>query len=996
MNPETYRRLQSLFAEASKLPDSDRAEFLDTHCPDPAMRRHVERLLAADARDDALFETPPPGESSAEAGVTVNAWLDHVPERIGNYRILRRLGEGGMGSVYAAEQDQPRRTVALKVLHVGLLTPAMLRRFEFEGEVLAQLQHPGIAHIYDAGTAELAGTTLPYFAMELVQGVTITKHADVHELDMRARLELVVRVADALEHAHQKGIIHRDLKPQNILVDATGQPKILDFGIARTAQADGRSQSMVTASGMLVGTLAYMSPEQASGDARALDTRSDVYSLGVLTYELLVGRLPYDVGQLPITRAAQVISEQEPVRPGTLRTNLRGDVETILLKALEKDKDRRYSSSAAFAADVRAFLNDEPIQARRATTAYQLSKFARRHKGLVAGLIATFAALVVGLVVSLTFYFKSEDALKRAVDAGRAETAERQRAERAALRAESSNRFFLREMMAAPDPWAASGKDVTVASILDRIERNIRESLGHDAELESDAQVTIAGSFLARGMYDKAVEHATRGLELRRSLHAEDHRDVAAALFVLAKAQWERGDLKSAETNTSDALELYTRLPDTPEETKVEVTAQLARVHLAKGEHAKALAEFGDVLARQIRLHGELHPETVRANADLASAHLQAGQVAEAETYARKVLATRRVLQTKDSPFLAVSLNDLAAILYEKGDDAANQEVVDLYRESRAILERELGPEHRLSLLTQNNEANALVRIGEVEAAEKLQAKVVEAMPKVVGVEHSDYLQALNSHGHALFTLGRIEEAEAEYEKAIELSEKALGPNHSNTLRPMSNLAYLEKGRGLKTAKKRESDGVFLVEPDSDLARAREHFRRAREGFLQLYGPRHRVLMSVLYGFADLEYQTGEYRSAAALFGEHAETMLACRTEDYESAVTEVLYRRGMSLLKAGAPEEAEPVFRDAVERSRRVFPEKDWRTAISASAHGECLTQLKRYAEAEPLLLECHGVFEPLKAKRAAEFAKVRRRLAALYDAQNEPEKAAPYRSGT
>src|SRR5262249_43907834 len=276
---------------------------------------------------------------------------------IARYRVVRLLGEGGMGTVYEAEQDNPRRTVALKVIRAGLASEILLKRFVREAEILGRLRHPGIAQVYDAGLAE---SGQPYFVMELIAGMPLDEYAGEHALDARGRLELAARVCDAVQHAHERGVIHRDLKPGNILVEPSGQPRVLDFGVARALDDDRLSSTDHTRTGQLVGTLNYMSPEQATGNRAGLDGRSDVYALGVAFFELLAGRPPYALEHLPLPEAVRVIREQEPVRLGSLDARLRGDVEIIAAKALEKDRQRRYPSAADLAADIRRHLNNEP------------------------------------------------------------------------------------------------------------------------------------------------------------------------------------------------------------------------------------------------------------------------------------------------------------------------------------------------------------------------------------------------------------------------------------------------------------------------------------------------------------------------------------------------------------------------------------------------------------------------------------------------------------
>jgi transcriptional regulator with AAA-type ATPase domain len=351
----------------------------------------IENLADSDSK--SVPEGPEgAGASQTSSSTAMNRTV------IGRYRILRLVGEGGMGAVYEAEQDHLRRTVALKIIKPGLASPELLRRFEQESQALGRLQHPGIARIYDAGTADTGFGPQPYFAMELIRGCTLGDYVRERNLNVPEKLELVAKVADAVHHAHQRGLIHRDLKPANILVDDTGQPKVLDFGVARVTDR-GAPSTVQTDVGQIVGTLAYISPEQVLGDPLEIDTRSDVYALGVMLYELLAGRQPYNIGTM-LHEAIQVIREEDPVRLSVVDRSYRGDIEIIAAKALEKDKGRRYASAAELASDIRRYLKDEPIVARPPSTSYQLQKFARRHKAMVLGIAAVFAVLIAGVVVS--------------------------------------------------------------------------------------------------------------------------------------------------------------------------------------------------------------------------------------------------------------------------------------------------------------------------------------------------------------------------------------------------------------------------------------------------------------------------------------------------------------------------------------------------------------------------------------------------------------------
>ncbi|MFH1749127.1 MAG: serine/threonine-protein kinase [Planctomycetota bacterium] len=403
MDTARYKRAEEIFHAAVSLSTEAREALLEHECThDHELHAFVQQLLYHDSTGmgDFMRQSPvtPIDEYDAHVAPT-------LPTHIGRYEIVRVIGEGGMGIVYEARQEHPHRTVALKAIRSGLPSRSLLRRFQHEAEILGQLQHPGIAHIYEASTAEVDGfrgakLRQPYFAMEYVTGESLGKYADLNGLDTRKRLALFAKICDAVQHAHQKGVIHRDLKPGNIIVDSTGQPKILDFGVARATDADMQTVTMQTNIGQLIGTVPYMSPEQVTGDSKQLDTRSDVYSLGVILYELISGALPYEVRDRSIAEAARVIRDEEPTRLTTIARALRGEIETIVRRTLEKDKGRRYQSASDLAADIRHYLRGEPIEAKRDSTLYVLRKTIVRHRRLTAAAILFTVLLSVFGTVS--------------------------------------------------------------------------------------------------------------------------------------------------------------------------------------------------------------------------------------------------------------------------------------------------------------------------------------------------------------------------------------------------------------------------------------------------------------------------------------------------------------------------------------------------------------------------------------------------------------------
>ena len=582
-----YADVEAIFQEAVDLADDERRRLLDRRCAgNRELRSEVEVLLKhyAEASDQFL--------TRVHAGV-VKLVESALPRRIGEFEIIGLVGQGGMGVVYEARQHQPRRTVAVKAVRSGLASDEALRRFEYEAAVLARLQHPGIAHVYQAGVGEQesrdgAIQRTPFFAMEFVRGEPLNRYAEQRRCSLRERVALMIRVCDAVEHAHQKGVVHRDLKPQNILVDENGAPKVLDFGVARALQQDAQQPTMHTEATQLIGTVPYMSPEQVSGRVDDVDTRSDVYALGVVLFELIAGRLPYDIPSNNLAAAARVISEQPPLRLGAVQRAARGDLETIIEKALAKDVARRYSGVQALRDDLQRYLDGEPIAARRDSLWYVARKLLARYR-LPIGAIAVLALAVLVTSVAATVL---------AIERGSLLAGRQMRFEQ--VRKLTSGLLFDMHARIEKLPGAAPARKYLIDSALEYL-----ESLAHDAGEDPTLQLELADSYSRLAALQGNPNYVNLG-DTDGALRS--YRESLAWAERYAKS--DPGSLRGQ------------RLPGLAH-------SGMGDVLLLQGDRTAGLTAYEAALDTAERLHAA-HPEDSELELDLASAHIKIASIQEA------------------------------------------------------------------------------------------------------------------------------------------------------------------------------------------------------------------------------------------------------------------------------------------------------------------------------------------------------------------------------
>ncbi len=780
-------QIKELFDQALALKPQQRDSFLAETCGDDAdLKSELQTLLAHDHGAPAEFMRPPEPETAEAPALPKEGADPLVGQHIGQYHLKRVIDSGGMGTVYLAVQDHPHRTVALKVLRAGLASRSALRRFEFESQILGRLRHPGIAQVYEAGTHDDPGTpgaAVPYFAMEYIPSArTITEYARTKELGTRERLALFVRVCEAVHHGHQKGIIHRDLKPGNILVDSNGQPKIIDFGVARATDWDMTVTTLQTDVGQLIGTLQYMSPEQCDGDPGDLDTRSDVYALGVVLYELLCGQLPYDVTRVAFPEAARVIREVRPPRPSTVNRTLRGDVETVTLKALEKDRERRYRSAADLGDDIRRYLDSEPIEARPPSVTYQIRMFARRNRAAFVAMAAVFAVLVVATVVSLAFAVRANLASQAAL----AESQQRRAAEQQALAssqeartqaaiAEAVNDFLTEDLLAAVDPKRTPDREITMRAVLDAASERIQGRFEDQPLVEASIRATLGNTYEALGLYEASERHLTEALELRRTHLGEEDPDTLASMNNLAGLYDKLGRHEDAEQLYLEVLELKRRvLGEEHPNTAISMDG-LGVVYRNLGRFDEAEAHFARALELCRRLLGEEHSETLSSLNNLGSLYVELGRYDDAEPLLVQVLESHRRMFGEEHPGTLTSMHNVA-FLY-RGQERYD-EAEPLLKKALEIGRRVQGEEHPDTLGTMGNLTELFQLMGRLDEAERLYRTTLEVMERALPEDNLTRLVYTSNFAELCQTRGRYDEAEAWAARAVAGARRGLPEGH--------------------------------------------------------------------------------------------------------------------------------------------------------------------------------------------------------------------------
>ncbi len=844
----------------------------------------MRRMFAANPANPADVSTEGTVVRVAEGGV------EQAGVVVGRYRLIEKLGEGGFGAVWRAEQSEPiKREVALKLIKAGMDSAEIIARFEAERQALALMEHPNIAGVLDAGTTE---NGRPFFVMELVRGEPITKFADARKLTVRERLELFIPVCHAVQHAHQKAILHRDLKPGNILVsevDGKPVPKVIDFGIAKalgTGGADGHTLCAgvtLTQAGMVIGTPQYMSPEQAGAKAD-LDTRSDIYTLGAILYELLTGTTPLSGEQLkqaafdeilrlireadpkrpssrliPATDAVRVTSAARSTEPARLARTLRGDLDWITLKSLEKDRERRYGSAAALAADIARHLTSEPVEAGPPSALYRFRKFAKRNRLALTSAAVVVVAMVGATIVSLWQMRRAEmeaATAKAVTDFLRLDLL---------AQASSRNQAVRKEK---PNP------NLTLREALDRAGKAIENRFRDQPLVEAAIRETLGFTYNQIRQHDAAMPHIRRSIQLRSESFGPEHPETFASRMELGTALLGQSKYAEAEHENRALLAMVMRAHGPEHPYVLMCRNNLANALSEQGKHAEAEKEHRVRILVEERTLGAEHPDTLASRNNLAVTLEAQFKLPEAEKELRAVLEARTRVLGPEHPQTLGSRNNLAMVLASQGRDA---EAEKEYRAALAGSERVLGPEDIQTLNCRNNLATALNGQGKHAEAEKEHRAVLEARTRVLGPEHPDTLSSRLHLASAHSGQGKYAEAERELRALVEIQKRVLGAEHQETLDSRNNLAgalyrqdkyaeaeqedrevlaIRERTLGAEHANVMQSckNLAAILEMQKKLKEALELLERAEAGYTKILGPEHPKTQDVKLGIKRVKF----------------------------------------------------------------------------------------------------------------------------------------------
>ncbi len=1020
----------------------ERAALLERECAGrPDLRNRIDQLVSAHFQSNALLDVPETDQTTPHASAgSETASLSIAAEVAGTviagrYKLLQQIGEGGMGSVWMADQTEPvKRRVAVKLIRVERgQSRTILSRFEAERQAIAVMDHPHIAKLLDAGTTAEGS---PFFVMELVKGIPLNDYCDEHKLSIRDRLQLFMQICSAVQHAHQKGIIHRDLKPTNILVenhDDKPVPKVIDFGLAKATSGLQLSEhTLFTAFGSVIGTPLYMAPEQANFSAVDIDTRADVYALGVILYELLTGTTPItreSMKKAALDEMLKLIREQDAPTPSSrLSTSeskpsiaanrqmepqklgrfIKGELDWIVMKALSKERDRRYETATGFARDVERFLNNEAVAAGPPSTSYRLRKFVKRNRGQVIAASLILLALLAGLAGTGLGLMRAERQRLVAERAARAERLAKQEAEARREEAETQERralageklaserlvqveaekkkteeekkvavavkdFLENKLLGQADvrtqanallkagALAAEAKtNPTIGELLDRAavelsEEKIEANFPGQPLLQAELLFTVGRTYRRVGAYERAIGFLQRSVALSKQHLATDHPDTLYSMNNLAVAYRDAGKLDLALPLLEETLKLRkTKLgPDHPD--TLASMNELAVAYRAAGRFDLALPLHEETLKLYKAKLGPDHPHTLTSMGNLASAYRDAGKLVLALPLVEETLKLTKAKLGPDHPDTLRSMNDLASAYWAAGKlDLA----LLLHEETLKLYKAKLGPDHPHTLTSMNNLAGAYWAAGKLDLALPLFEETLKLQKAKLGPDHPHTLRGMNNLAQAYQDTGKLDLALPLFEETLKLQKAKLGPDHPYTLISMNNLALAYQATG------KIDLALPLHEETLKLSKAK-------------LGPDHPDTLTSMNNLASAYQAAGKLDLAIPLFEEALKLRKAKLGRDHPDTIGTMAYL-GLLLIEKRLFAEAEPLLRECLAIREKTKPDA-WTTFNAKRMLGSALLGQKKYADAEPLLLKG---YEGMKEREKSIPAQSRTRIPEALDA--------------
>lgn len=936
MNPERWKKIQSLFEKALELNPSERENFLKQECgDDKELFDEVISLISADEKQHSIF--------SGSAGDYIahnDANLDG--KTFGSYRTIKQIGSGGMGSVYLAERIDGHfeQKVALKIVKPGMNSNEIIRRFEDERQILARLQHPNIARLLDGGISE---SGLPYFTLEYAEGKPITNYCDENNLTIEERLELFKKVCEAVLYAHQNLVIHRDIKPGNILVQEDGTVKLLDFGIAKVFEEDD-DQKFVTRTGMRVMTPEYASPEQVRGEP--VSTGTDIYSLGLILYQLLTGCPPYEVTSTSALEMERIICLTEPQKPSTMITNslssasdnkqksspefisrkrkttiaklkkrISGDLDNICLMAIRKEAKRRYSSIAQFITDIDNHLTGIPVIARKSTVSYRTKKFIQRHKAGV--VVAASAVLIVAILTTVYFMQLAEER------------------DKAQLEAEKSKKVseFLTGIFQLSDPEYSKGESITARELLDNGVKRIESELSDQPEVLANMLGVMGNVYKNLGLYPNALILLQRAYSINDSLLGSRSPETAKSINDLAGINFAMGDYGPAIEKFNKAIAIRKNIYGEESLETAESKNDLAMVLREEGNYEEAEILLNASLFVRKKFLSSGSPEVAQSMNNLGLLKDDMGEYDEAKKLFEESLKIKKELYGKIHPSVTETMGNLAFLLRQMGE---YDEASKLFNETLEIDKKLFGEIHPAISTDLYNIASITALMGDLNSAEKLYTEVLELDKKLLGEEHPYIALDLNNLAGILSDKGDFEKAEEIYKESLAMNKKIYGDEHPEVATSLSNLGVMYNRWG-------------------KLSRAESHLKSALDMRIKLLGKNHPNTVTSVNIYAALLTSMKKFNEAVKYYRESLSLRIEMLGEDHPQTANAFI-GLGNTLIEIKEFKEAEEKINKGIEAYKKKLPADHWNISYAQSILGKCYSREGKHEQAEGILLKSYN----------------------------------------